>query len=235
MNNSSINNSSINKSPINNSSINNSSINNLINTNNPDKKYEIFWYSYKNLITKYLTKDEKINIDIISKTLNDLKDIKKYNEIINIITDYIMQNHTFYYKIIKSKNCSDIILLYKKLRKWPYMCKINNEKIILFYNSYAYIFLKIAQKCALNYLNNNYNKILEIIINIDFLNILGTDIIKILDISLNNDFAFIVDNLKLFNDFDDYIYNIKNDYKLKPYTPNKYPGKKLCLFYKSFR
>jgi hypothetical protein len=204
----------------------------ILLSNNPDKDYEFFWYSYKNLINKYLNTEEQKTISYISDKLNHYKTAQKYDHIKDLISDIIFDfNNDYNYKILQTVNYMDIIYLYNKLTKWQKINKTTNLN-----NNMFYILLSIANKCALKYNKNvNYLNILKIIKLIDFTkDIQSTIFIDILKISLENNFATIIDICKNINQFNEYIYLINEKFKTKNYIPHLYPGKKLGLFYKSF-
>ena len=205
--------------------------------NYPDKDFELFWISFKTLLIKYSTDEEKENIQIISDYLNIFKKKGNITKIKTIILKYILNVNTIGYKIIKSKNYYDIALLYYKLQKWIKISGLKYDDTFL--NSVFYIFLEIMQKCSVLVLKNpSYNYIINIITDIDFPKYTQENIKNIIQYSLKNNMHYIIDITKklYFNNiylfmmvFEDNFINFLNQKVWS--NPLDYSGKKLCLIY----
>ena len=210
---------------------------NILKTKNEDKNIEFFWYSYKSLIKQYLLNNKDIRTIIqLSELLNNLQKEKKYLNIIILITQHLNNTDLEYkYNLLKTKNMHTIHLLYKKIYKWEFIANINlSEK---FKNSIFYIFLCILNKCYdKQNVNLKYKEIINIIQNIDFSNINNNikDIENIIVISLTNHFSLIIDMLKKLDNFNDICLKLSDFMLDKPYFPKQYPGKRLCLFYRTY-
>lgn len=209
---------------------------NILISNDPDKDYEFWWYSLKNLIMEYLSKKEQIIISDISKKLNILKEKKDYNGIKTIIYTYIRDNlinseNTFLEKILKSQNGHHIHLLYEKINKWNVLFYDNKYNLNMFK---LYIFLKMANKASLKIKKSHYKDIIIIIskININFPEF--SLLKKILNIALENQMNLVVEQLKMFDCFHFLFEDWLEYFDTKPFDPIIYPARTLSLFWKDY-
>ena len=207
----------------------------LIYSNNPDKDYEIWWYSYKNLITKYLNPFELKEIQVLSSNLNSYKEKKEYDIILYNIYKYYSKyiynyNNTYLDRILKSGNYFDIQLLYKKNNRFN---SIVSNKYHYNNNNIFIILLNILNKAIYNHKKNpKYINIIDIITKSQI--ITNEHIHKILYIALDNNLHLIITLLKSIDNFEDLLIDWIHYFKNKPYLPSKYPARKLTLFWRDY-
>ena len=147
----------------------------ILESENVDKEIEFFWYWFKEYIfrihrniqtnKKYFlrTNEHREELKGISNNLNKLQKEKKYNEIQQIIKNYILSISLF---IINNKLNCELNLILTYIKRWNRISKnqfkINNNIEINTWQKHVYICIKILEK----YRKNN-NAIVEEIYSID--------------------------------------------------------------------
>ena len=161
----------------------------LKKTNNPDKYYEYFWYSFKismkNFFNNFNKKDLCQMIEDWSSTLNNLQKEKKYDDIQKNIKSYIKKYCEI---LIKHNTLYHGELLFTNIKRWNKY----SEKYKIGYNDIIYLRLRIY----LYGVNKKNNEILEVV---------NDDIYDILDYAIKNKYCSIINHITKAKDISDYI------------------------------
>lgn len=101
----------------------------ILQTSNPDKNVEFFWYTFKDSIQDFLNEQEKKEVNDLSKKLNTLQAEKKYEEIERYIKLHL---EDIGYKIMAKDNAYKASHLMTNLKRWSKIsrydvCEENNR------------------------------------------------------------------------------------------------------------
>lgn len=193
------------------------SYDNILKTNNPDKKIEHFWLTFKDSIKNSIDEKDKEELDSISSILNKLQLEKKYDMIEQYIRDHIIK---IGFKMIANDNYYKLGHLIKNLSRWDsiideflnveYAIKMYPQKLCN-YNILFYCLLRIYYSHRLKILDsksdNKNNFRFQLIDNIKLFakenNIIYLD--NIFNIAIENNIFGIIDKLKKFVDVKKFI------------------------------
>jgi hypothetical protein len=132
----------------------------ILQTNNPDKHIEYFWITFKEQLKLILTDDERIEIDQISLTLNNLQKEQKYKEIENYIYNHIEQ---YGWHVIKNQNLKLIRYLSISLKRWKKISqtKFNTREFYIIFDLYNFIILNYTKEERIYTVINNLSNYLD--------------------------------------------------------------------------
>lgn len=164
-------------------------------SNNPDKDFEYFWLTLKNIVNKHGEIKSKTKINEKSKRFNELQKLKQYDIIKNEINEYIEENISCISKeILMKKTREGISNLYTNLKRW-----------CMYYLNLENIMEKCDYCCGLNVLGKlikKGHKCTNDMIEIYYKFCLTKNkyevkqtYIEIFNFALNNNLAFIIDSI----------------------------------------
>ncbi len=206
-------------------------------TSNPDYELEQFWLSLKynmiNFYKSYSCYNEEIEeIHNLSKIFNNLQKEKKYHIIENTIHNRISY---LTFQVIQMKDKYALHILESNIKRWK---QLRDKHIQLrpFYPKEAnhigddqyrdkdntiYIYISIYKKlCKYLYVDNDVNHVFDNVIEIH----LKKSYKCLIDISIKYNLSSIINNLRLYDDFPNYLLHM---YNIDETTTIKTKSKKL--------
>jgi hypothetical protein len=101
----------------------------ILETSNPDKEVEYFWYTFKDSVRSFLNEKDQQEIDNLSEKLNTLQEEQKYEEIELYIKSHL---EDIGYKVLSNDNAYRAGHLMTNFKRWDKIskhdvCEDNNK------------------------------------------------------------------------------------------------------------